>query len=36
LDQRAVQTVRSAGRLPRAPAGLTEGSYTFRLPIKFN
>ena len=36
LDQQAVQTVRAAGRLPTAPAGLTEDSYTFRLPLRFN
>ena len=36
LDQRAVQAVRSAGRLPAAPKGLTEASYTFRLPIRFD
>lgn len=36
VDQRAVQAVRAAGRLPAAPAGLTEASYTFRLPIRFD
>lgn len=36
LDQRAVQTVRAAGRLPAAPTGLNEASYTFRLPLRFN
>lgn len=36
LDGMAVQAVRSAGRLPAAPAGLAEASYTFRLPIRFN
>ncbi|MDX5402055.1 MAG: TonB family protein [Rhodobacterales bacterium] len=36
LDQRAVQAVRSAGRLPAAPAALTDASYTFRLPIRFD
>jgi periplasmic protein TonB len=36
LDQRALQAVRSAGPLPAAPAGLTEASYSFRLPIRFD
>lgn len=33
LDQAAVQAAQRAGRCPRAPAGLTEASYGFKLPI---
>jgi protein TonB len=36
LDQMAVTIVRSVGRMPSAPAGLAEPSYTFRVPIRFN
>lgn len=36
LDQRAVQAVKSAGQFPAAPAGLTDASYSFRLPIRFD
>ncbi|MGR3371475.1 TonB family protein [Pseudooceanicola nanhaiensis] len=36
LDRAALQAVRSAGRMPRAPAGLTRGSYSFSLPMAFN
>lgn len=36
LDQRAVQTVQSAASgFPSAPAGLTNPSYTFTLPVTF-
>jgi periplasmic protein TonB len=35
LDQRALQAVSTAGRFPAAPAGLTDASYSFRLPIRF-
>ncbi|WP_374301620.1 TonB family protein [Paracoccus sp. (in: a-proteobacteria)] len=33
LDQAAVQAAQRAGRCPRAPAGLTDASYSFQLPI---
>ncbi|MGR3454800.1 cell envelope integrity protein TolA [Pseudooceanicola sp.] len=36
LDRAALQAVRSAGRMPRAPQGLTQGSYAFTLPMAFN
>lgn len=36
LDQQAVKAIRSAGRLPAAPAALDADSYTFRLPIRFD
>ncbi|OZB20494.1 MAG: hypothetical protein B7X55_00210 [Rhodobacterales bacterium 34-62-10] len=36
MDQRAVDAVRSAARFPEAPAALTDASYTFRLPIRFD
>ncbi|MDP2080477.1 MAG: energy transducer TonB [Pseudotabrizicola sp.] len=35
LDQAAVRAVQAARSFPAAPAGLTEASYTFTLPIKF-
>lgn len=35
LDQAAVKAVRSAGKFPAAPKGLTEASYSFSLPMKF-
>jgi protein TonB len=36
LDQRAMQAVKSAGQFPAAPSGLTDASYSFRLPIRFD
>ena len=33
LDRAAVQAAQRAGRCPRAPAGLTDASYAFQLPI---
>ena len=33
LDQAAVQAAQRAGRCPRAPAELTDASYSFQLPI---
>jgi periplasmic protein TonB len=36
LDQRALQAVKSAGQFPAAPSGLTDASYSFRLPIRFD
>lgn len=33
LDQAAVQAAQRAGRCPRAPAQLTDASYSFQLPI---
>ena len=35
IDNAALATVQRAGRLPHAPAGLDEPSYTFDLPIRF-
>ena len=35
IDNAALATVQRAGRLPQAPAGLDEPSYTFDLPIRF-
>ncbi|NKX45139.1 energy transducer TonB family protein [Roseicyclus persicicus] len=35
LDAAALDAVRRAGRFPAAPAGLTEASYGFSLPIRF-
>ncbi|MBN2631673.1 MAG: energy transducer TonB [Rhodobacteraceae bacterium] len=36
LDQAALRAVRSAGRFPAAPKGLTDASYSFTLPITFS
>lgn len=36
LDRAALQAVRSASRMPGAPAGLNDGSYSFSLPMDFN
>ena len=36
FDQAAVQAVQRAGRLPSAPNGLTQSSYTFTLPMDFS
>ncbi|WP_375688609.1 cell envelope integrity protein TolA [Pseudooceanicola sp. LIPI14-2-Ac024] len=36
LDQAAMAAVRQAGRMPAAPAGLSNPSYTFNLPMDFN
>ncbi|MDF1871585.1 energy transducer TonB [Vannielia sp.] len=36
LDRAAIDAVRRAGRMPRAPKGLAKASYTFSLPIDFN
>jgi protein TonB len=36
FDQAALQAVSRSGRLPRAPEGLTDASYTFSLPMDFN
>ena len=36
LDQRALQAVKSAGQFPAAPSDLTDASYSFRLPIRFD
>ena len=35
LDAAALAVVRQAGGFPKAPAGLTEASYVFTLPINF-
>lgn len=35
LDKAAVAAVRRAGRMPRAPKGLKNASYSFNLPIAF-
>ncbi|RPE71341.1 outer membrane transport energization protein TonB [Pacificibacter maritimus] len=35
LDDAALQAVSRAGKMPSAPKGLTEASYTFNLPIAF-
>ncbi len=35
LDRAAVDAVRRAGRLPKAPKGLTAASYDFNLPVVF-
>lgn len=35
LDQAAVRAVKRAGRFPAAPKGLSQASYTFSLPIRF-
>lgn len=35
LDNAALSAVQRAGRFPAAPAGLTDGSYGFSLPIRF-
>lgn len=35
LDEAAMTAVRRAGTFPAAPAGLTEASYGFSLPIRF-
>ena len=35
LDEAAVKAVRKAGRLPKAPKGLAEASYQFKLPVAF-
>jgi protein TonB len=35
LDQAAIDAVRRAGRLPRAPKGLGDAAYAFNLPIVF-
>lgn len=35
VDQAAIQAVQRAGRFPAAPAALTEPSYAFSLPIRF-
>ncbi|MEC7256411.1 MAG: TonB family protein, partial [Pseudomonadota bacterium] len=36
FDQAALQAVSRSGRLPRAPQGLTDATYTFSLPMDFN
>lgn len=36
LDGAALRAVTSAGRFPKAPAGLTDSSYSFTLPISFD
>jgi len=36
LDQAAMNAIRRAGRMPAAPAGLTQGAYSFNLPMDFN
>lgn len=36
LDQAAVSAAQRAGRCPAAPAGLTEASYSFQLPISLD
>ncbi|WP_157973463.1 TonB family protein [Tropicimonas sp. IMCC34043] len=36
LDQAAIAAVRQAGRFPAAPKGLTDASYRFSLPIRFD
>lgn len=35
IDEAGIRAVRSAGRFPAAPDGLTEQSYRFDLPIRF-
>lgn len=35
VDQAALNAVQRAGRFPAAPAALTEGSYTFSIPLAF-
>ena len=35
LDKAAIAAVRRAGRMPRAPKGLTDSSYRFNLPVSF-
>ena len=35
LDTAAVDAVRRAGRLPKAPKGLAAASYDFNLPVVF-
>jgi protein TonB len=35
LDEAALGAVRRAGRFPAAPAGLSEASYSFRVPMTF-
>ncbi|MFM2357159.1 MAG: hypothetical protein RLZZ528_2895 [Pseudomonadota bacterium] len=35
LDAAAVSAVKRAGRLPKAPAGLDQDSYSFSLPVAF-
>nr|WP_256471729.1 energy transducer TonB [Oceanicola sp. 502str15] len=36
IDKAAIQAVRSAGRMPRAPQQLGGGSQSFNLPMDFN
>ena len=36
LDQTALRTVQRAGPLPAAPTALTDPSYSFRLPVRFD
>jgi periplasmic protein TonB len=36
LDQIALRTVQKAGPVPAAPAALTDPSYSFRLPVRFD
>jgi protein TonB len=36
LDQRALRAVKAAGQFPAAPSSLTDASYSFRLPIRFD
>jgi protein TonB len=35
IDQAALDAVRRAGRFPRAPAALTDASYSFSVPLTF-
>lgn len=36
LDQTALRTVQKAGPVPAAPAALTDPTYSFRLPVRFD
>lgn len=36
LDRIAMRTVQQAGPMPPAPAALTDPTYSFRLPVRFN
>lgn len=36
FDEAAIQAVQRAGRLPAAPKGLSQASYTFNLPMDFS
>ncbi|WP_119839173.1 energy transducer TonB family protein [Pseudooceanicola algae] len=36
FDQEAMKAIQRAGRMPSAPAGLSQASYTFTLPMDFS